>query len=236
MAWSSSLLQMPHFRSKSRNGRERKIKLMATLVPPAQVQFELGYKAFVEAYAHAKSAKLKSLMAGRHFRLARQLSEHGEWLAYAEAANISRSTIHRCIEFLELAEDWVKQSNPTLTGALLARAVDEAIMHSPKPFTALLREWKLVEQIGAYDPAAYAQRKIGGPVQMEFHYEPCITYLDALCSSPVNLAQSSLQTLETKLETALQAVRKQLEQTEPPPQTTQEIHDNVPSELSQQDA
>jgi hypothetical protein len=185
-------------------------------LPKTESLFTAGIRAYEEALGFARSAKERAIMAGFHFAKAQALCKRGQWeeLVASHAQTISQAQIYRCIEFASAALEWARAENPQLEGEDLERKALEVVMRSPKPMTALMREMRLVEQVGAYDPQAYADtqraKRLEGPKQLEFLFEETERHIQALvlADNVERLELSSLEKLERDLEAGLSRVRQ----------------------------
>lgn len=177
--------------------------------------FSKGIAAWEEALGHAVKAKERAFDSGAHFAAAKSNSQHGEFEEYILTAKdrISRPQVFRCIEFFEHCLQWAENEFPDTKGPILIAHARALVMRSPKPWTAMLREMKLVDQIGAYDPDAYAEKKRnqrlnGGQLEFHFRYEETLKHLDHFLQDDcIDLEKSSIDAYVKKLEAALQKAR-----------------------------
>lgn len=179
---------------------------------PAQHLFDDGCRAVVETKRHLDGAKLAALTAGRRFRAAAKLCEHGEFGLMCEAAKLARSTVWRFTELVDRCEEEIRKEHPTLLGARLDAAVDKMVLSTPKDLTAIMRELGIIKQVGAYDAAAYQQKKLAGGQQLTFAYEFFESQVRALVQTETvkELSRSSLLKLKGELEEAQAKVEEAL--------------------------
>jgi hypothetical protein len=180
------------------------------LTSPAIQSFQKGVAAATEAERLVGKAKERILDAGFFFIKSHAACDHGEFLALIEhhAKQVSQRSVYTYMEFARLACEWAKEAKPTLTGAKLEKAAYEIVLRSPKPFTLLLREWKMIEQVGAYHPTDYQARKLTQG-ELNFSFEAAVAQLDALTVKPEvirELKPSSLQKLHERLKASLALV------------------------------
>lgn len=191
----------------------------------AEQLFVSGIARFEAAFDYARNAKVAAIEAGVSFIRAKSLCKHGQWeeLVQRSSQKISMRQVQRCMEFAVYMLDEARRADPSLTEATLKSAAIKLVMRSPKPFTALLREMKLVTQVGAYDPERHQELEREhrmAAVQIEFRFEEFERHVVALATAPnvEELAASSLSKLEIKLEAALDRIRGLLAATrEAPP-------------------
>jgi hypothetical protein len=135
-------------------------------------------KTFAQTKVHAMNAGVFFIKARKELE---GTGDFNDFLATFEQ-NISRPTVYRYIQFTEEALAWVQSQNPSEKNpeALLKLAY-KAVLQSPKPFVALMRQLGEMRKFGEYDAVKYATKKLGtGPQQIEFEFDKVFSAVDLL--------------------------------------------------------
>jgi len=196
---------------------------MSAVISKAFSWFTAGLKEADLGHAAWKQTRSHIITAGFYFQKARELIPHGEWGQFlnSNADKIRPRTVRLYIELAEAAVAWVQSESPKIAGTELQRvAAEEVMLMSPKPLVALLRDLREMRPFGEYDAVRYAASKRGLPRQVEFDFVSVSSQIEMLTHLtepnyslrvPEGTSQSdALRELETKLESALGAVRSQL--------------------------
>lgn len=190
-----------------------------SLVSTNRNTFDQAVALFVTARQHAAAAKSAAFDSGRMFSLLKARCQAGEWeeLCRCYSAQISRSSISRCIEFFTSCMMSARLANPKITdGAKLESAARDIILTSPKPITTLLREMKLIASEPSASAGAAPQEQ-APQLEFRFHFEHTRKELTALRQMSPDLLRElspkSLEDLESDLEASLTAVRAALDST-----------------------
>lgn len=163
-------------------------------------------------------AKAHAATAGWFFLQAKEVVGDGNWGDYVACFSdrIGRRTVTRYMEFTLEVIEWAQAERPALTSQmeLLNHGIEMAL-ESPRTFTQLLRELKLMRRFGEYDPERYQQKKLseGGDQrgkQLELDFGRFTTGLRQLARLPEIPADTDLDLdeLEHDLEAALTHVRE----------------------------
>ena len=159
-----------------------------------------------------QEAKAHAATAGWFLLQARAMVGDGGWLDYLAcfASQISRGSAYRYMQFAEEVMQWAADDRPAITSPTdkLNHGIEIA-MASPRTFTQILRESRLMRRFGEYDPERYEAKKLsgGGDRQLEFRLERFATGLRQLVTLPELPADTDLDDLERDLEAALAHVR-----------------------------
>lgn len=179
---------------------------------PAEHAFKRAHERVQGGRRLFEQLKLIAINAARDFRLADNLAEHGEMKALCKHYNYSDESVRTYIKFINALEQKAREIKPTLKGDALDRAVNEMVLTSPAGITQMMRDVGVLKQVGAYDAAAYQQKKLAGGPQLVFAFEHFESQVRALVQTEqvFELSRSSLLKLKDELEEARAKVEEAL--------------------------
>jgi len=159
-----------------------------------------------------REAKAHAATCGWYLLQAKAKVGEGAWVDYIAcfADRISRMSAWRYMQFAQEVMAWAGDDRPALSSpvALLNHGIEIA-MESPRTFTQILRESRLMRRFGEYDPERYAAKKVSdGGGQMELDFGLFTKGLRRLTRLPELPGGTDLDRLERDLEAALKHVRQ----------------------------
>jgi len=159
-------------------------------------------------------AKFSAAVTGYFVLEAKRSCKPGDWEDLCSANNVAVTTANRYAAFAEfvLAQGALEMPGLDNESKLLERGIN-AVMDSPKPWTALLRYTGMVAKQGQYDPDRYQQRKCGCPEagQLEFDFGTVVSSVRTLSRlDEYAISQPHLVQLREELVAALEAVDRKI--------------------------
>lgn len=161
-------------------------------------------------------AKFSAAVTGYYFLEAKRHTRHGDWEDFCAANNVARTTADRYAAFAEFVLSQGALDMPGLDdeARLLERGIN-AVMDTPKPWTALLRYAGMIEKQGQYDPERYQSQKARGGApgrQLEFDFGAAVSTVRTLRRvDEFDLDRGNLVALREELAAALAAVEARLQ-------------------------
>jgi hypothetical protein len=174
-----------------------------------------GVKWLVRSKYDLQRAKFSAAVTGYYFLQAKRNTKDGDWGDVCAAHQVARTTADRYASFAEFV---VAQGGLDMPGLddesrLLERGIN-AVMDSPRPWTALLRYAGMVEKQGQYDPERYQQRKTergDQPAQLEFDFGAIMQSVRVIRTIDADhVGRSNLVALREELASALASVDHKL--------------------------